>query len=128
MAHQAGATNQKTLRAEARSRLVSLMAGYEGEPERAWDEYQWEHFLQQQESKAEKYMQLLEEYLDDPQRDEIIAREMGWTQLLDAKDWGAELDAPPAGEDAEENDAGVDQASRSAELFEEDDLIALPLL
>jgi len=69
------------------------MAGYEGEPERAWDEYQWERFLQQQEGKAEKYMQLLEEYLDDPQRDEIIAREMGWTQLLDARDWGAELDA-----------------------------------
>ena len=41
------------------------MADYEGEPERAWDEYQWERFLQQQEGKAEKYMQLLEEYLDD---------------------------------------------------------------
>jgi hypothetical protein len=101
---------------------LCIMAGYEGEPERIWDEYQWERFLQQQEGKAEKYMRLLEEYLDDPQRDEIIAREMGWAQLLDARDWGAELDAPPAGEDAEENDAGVDQASRSAELFEEDDL------
>ena len=30
-------------------------------------------------------MELLEKYLDDPQRDEIIAREMGWSQLLDAK-------------------------------------------
>src|SRR5256884_1578114 len=97
------------------------MAGYEGEPERVWDEYQWERFLQQQEGKAEKYMRLLEEYLDDPQRDEIIAREMGWAQLLDARDWGAELDAPP-GEDAEEDDPGVDQATRSAELFEEHDL------
>ena len=100
---------------------LCIMAGYEGEPERIWDEYQWERFLQQQEGKAEKYMRLLEEYLDDPQRDEIIAREMGWAQLLDARDWGAELDAPP-GEDAEENDPGVDQASRSAELFEEHNL------
>ena len=69
------------------------MAGYEGEPERVWDEYDWERFLQQQDQKTEKYMELLEKYLDDPQRDEIIAREMGWTQLLEAKDWSAEVDA-----------------------------------
>ena len=82
------------------------MAGYEGEPERAWDEYQWERFLQQQDSKTEKYMELLEKYLDDPQRDEIIAREMGWTQLLDARDWSAELDALLDGAVTEEDDPG----------------------
>ncbi|MBO0694718.1 MAG: hypothetical protein J2P56_01315 [Verrucomicrobia bacterium] len=98
------------------------MAGYEREPERVWDEYQWERFLQQQESKAEKYMQLLEQYLDDPQRDEIIAREMGWTELLAAKDWTAELDVLPDAEVAEENDPGIDDASRSAETFESHDL------
>jgi len=98
------------------------MAGYEGEPERVWDEYQWERFLQQQESKAEKYMRLLEEYLDDPQRDEIIAREMGWTQLLDARDWSAELDALPEEDLAEEDDWGIDQTFGSAENFEEHDL------
>ena len=98
------------------------MAGYEGEPERVWDEYQWERFLQQQEGKAEKYMRLLEEYLDDPQRDEIIAREMGWTQLLDAKDWSAELDALPGADMAENEDRGGDDTFRSAETFEEHDL------
>jgi hypothetical protein len=56
-----------------------------------WDEYDWERFLQQQDHKTEKYMELLEKYLDDPQRDQIIAREMGWTQLLDANDWSAEV-------------------------------------
>src|SRR5437762_678938 len=69
------------------------MAGNWSEPERMWDEYEWERFLQQQDGKTEKYMQLLETYLDDPRRDEIIAREMGWTQLLDEKDWSAEVDA-----------------------------------
>jgi len=98
------------------------MAGHEGEPERVWDEYQWERFLQQQEGKAEKYMRLLEEYLDDPQREEIIAREMGWTHLLDARDWGAELDALP-GEDVTEEDArGIDETFGSAETFEEHEL------
>lgn len=69
------------------------MSGFDHEPERAWDEYDWERFLQQQDHKTEKYMELLEKYLDDPQRDQIIAREMGWTQLLDSKDWSAEVDA-----------------------------------
>jgi hypothetical protein len=95
------------------------MAGYEGEPERMWDEYDWERFLQQQDGKTEKYMQLLETYLDDPGRDEIIAREMGWTQLLDAKDWSAEVDALLDEDSAEEDDPGVDRTARSAEKFEE---------
>jgi hypothetical protein len=98
------------------------MAGYQGEPERVWDEYQWERFLQQQEGKAEKYMRLLEEYLDDPQRDEIIAREMGWTQLLDARDWSAELDLLPDEEMTEEDDRVIDETFGSAETFEEHDL------
>ena len=69
------------------------MPSYDREPERAWDEYDWERFLQQQDQKTEKYMELLEKYIDDPQRDEIIAREMGWSQLLDDKGWDAEVDA-----------------------------------
>jgi hypothetical protein len=96
------------------------MAEYEGEPERIWDEYEWERFLQQQDGKTEKYMQLLETYLDDPERDEIIAREMGWTQLLDANDWSAEVDALLDG--TEEDEAAIEDTSRSAEVFEDHDL------
>jgi uncharacterized protein (DUF1810 family) len=98
------------------------MAGYEGESEPMWDEYDWERFLQQQDHKTEKYMQLLETYLDDPQRDEIIAREMGWTQLLDAKDWSAEVDALLDEDANEEDDFGMDKAARSTETFEEHNL------
>src|SRR5712675_2279967 len=98
------------------------MAEYEGEPEGVWDEYQWERFLQQQDGKTEKYMQLLETYLDDPDRDEIIAREMGWTQLLDANDWSAEVDALLDDDVPEDEEATLDTASRSAAEFEEHDL------
>ena len=65
-----------------------------GGEERVWDEYDWERFLQQQDRKTEKYMELLEKYIDDPNRDQIIAREMGWHHLLDdnGKDWSANLD------------------------------------
>ena len=95
------------------------MAGYEGGSERMWDEYDWERFLQEQDRKTEKYMQLVETYLDDPQRDEIIAREMGWTQLLDAKDWSTEVDALFDEDTEQEDDLEPDGASLAAERFEE---------
>ena len=98
------------------------MAGDWGEPERMWDEYDWERFLQQQDGKTEKYMQLLETYLDDPRRDEIIAREMGWTQLLDAKDWSAEVDALLDEDAPEEEETDSDPPGASAETFQEHDL------
>lgn len=65
------------------------------EPERVWDEYDWERFLQQQDQKTEKYMELLERYMDDPNRDQIIAREMGWFHLLDkdGEKWAENVDS-----------------------------------
>ena len=48
-------------------------------PEEIWDEYTWERFLQKQDSNTEKYFQLFETYIDHPDRDEIIAEEMGWS-------------------------------------------------
>jgi hypothetical protein len=67
-------------------------------------------------------MQLLETYLDDPRRDEIIAREMGWTQLLDEKDWSAEVDALLDETTAEEEESDVDNTVASGETFQEHDL------
>jgi hypothetical protein len=65
------------------------------EPEKIWDEYDWERFLQQQDRKTERYMELLEKYLDDPNRDQIIAREMGWHHLLDesGNSWAEHADS-----------------------------------
>src|ERR1044071_9949169 len=95
------------------------MPGYEGGSERMWDEYDWERFLQEQDQKTEKYMQLVETYLDAPQRDEIIAREMGWTQLLEAKYWSAAVDAL-FDEDGEQDDnPDSADASLAAATFEE---------
>jgi hypothetical protein len=76
------------------------MANPEEQPERVWDEYQWERFLQQQDRKTEHYMDLLERYMDHPDRDQIIAREMGWSHLLDGaeEDWLEEADAQLASE------------------------------
>jgi hypothetical protein len=68
--------------------------GDEPQPEKIWDEYDWERFLQQQDRKTERYMELLERYIDDPNRDQIIAKEMGWTHLLtaDGEKWVEAVD------------------------------------
>jgi hypothetical protein len=64
------------------------------QPEKIWDEYDWERFLQQQDRKTERYMELLEKYIDHPDRDQIIAREMGWTHLLEEEGdgWAEEVE------------------------------------
>ncbi len=72
-----------------------------------WDEYDWERFLQQQEQRTEKYMDLLEKFMDHPQRDEIIAREMGWELLPgdDDPEWEDELDADLASAESDSQGA-----------------------
>ena len=80
------------------------MADYFDEPEPAWDEYDWERFLQQQDSKTERYMELFEKYIDDPNRDQIIAREMGWPHLLE-----------PTSDELEEIEFEGDSADESEE-------------
>jgi len=56
-------------------------------PEPAWDEYAWERFLQQQDRKTDRYLELLEQHMDDPERDQIIAREMGWPELIECEEF-----------------------------------------
>jgi hypothetical protein len=86
------------------------MAEHE-EPEKIWDEHDWERFLRQQDRKTDQYMELLEKYIDDPDRDQIIAREMGWNHLLDDSDggWSDEMEAMLSEELKEQDDR--DQAA-----------------
>ncbi len=54
--------------------------GPDNEP--VWDEYDWERFLREQDLRAERYLELMETYRDHPDRDNIVAREMGWHHLV----------------------------------------------
>jgi hypothetical protein len=62
------------------------MADDDFETPEIWDEYQWERFLQQQDRNTDKYFGLLEKYLDHPDRDNIIAKEMGWESFDENRD------------------------------------------
>lgn len=94
------------------------MAGHDSD--RAWDEYEWERFLQQQDQKTEKYMELLEKYIDDPQRDEIVAREMGWCHQTggSAEAWNDDPDLSFDEEESEEISPS-DLINDCAESFEQ---------
>src|SRR5437763_6565195 len=117
----AGTSNlYKKFCAPAEAGIINSMSAYDQEPDRVWNEYEWERFLQQQDHKTEKYMALLETYLDHPQRDQIIAQEMGWTQLLDSKDWSADVDALLGGNDAQESETELgDEGDGAADTFED---------
>lgn len=94
------------------------------EPEKVWDEYDWERFLQQQDRKTERYMELLDKYVDDPERDQIIAKEMGWSHLMQGSEpeWAEvsfEMDEDDDDEEGgEEDDADEGDGDDVAENFE----------
>jgi len=84
------------------------MAEY-NEPEKVWDEYDWERFLQQQDRKTERYMELLEKYIDEPDRDQIIAREMGWPHTVETDDFDwSEISFEASSDDDESEEEGDD--------------------
>ncbi len=49
--------------------------------DKEWDEFDYEKLLRESDARTDKYMELLDRYGDDPDRDHIIAREMGWAWL-----------------------------------------------
>jgi hypothetical protein len=95
------------------------MADFDRERDGIWDEYDWERFLQQQDQRTEKYMELLEKYIDDPNRDEIIAREMGWTTTAGADDWSAEVDALLDEDWRSQDEQDTVEAEKPGETFED---------
>ena len=90
------------------------------EPEKMWDEYDWERFLQQQDLKTERYMELLEKYVDDPDRDQIIAREMGWPHPVEGEDfdWSELSFEASSDEDALEEEEAGEETEGFPESFE----------
>lgn len=72
--------------------------------DRRMNEFEWEQFMRESDKTAERFSKLFETYADHPDRDRIIAREMGWEWLEEALDEQKETEArgetEPAGGDA----------------------------
>jgi hypothetical protein len=103
--------------------ILITMDHDEFEFEEVWDEFQWERFLQKQDEKTEKYFGLMEKFENDPDRDEIVAREMGWhghpkwsfgEETLEETCAGDEAWEPEGFEDDEEDEEISDLESHPA--------------
>lgn len=101
----------------------------EDQPEKVWDEYDWERFLQQQDRKTEKYMELQERFMDHPERDQIIAREMGWHHLLNShgESWADQVDLEFLAELQEESGIVDDDEVTAYEEGDEEGELVHPL-
>jgi hypothetical protein len=86
------------------------MSDEQEQPERVWDEYEWERFLQKQDLKTERYLELLEKYADNPDREALIAKEMGWDEAWgELSDEGADEEAAAAWSECAEEDFRDDE-------------------
>lgn len=87
--------------AESLARWEEEIEEYEDsdyEPRRL-NEFEWERNLRESDALTDRFSKVLEKYLDHPNCDRIIAREMGWTWLLESD----EDDLDECGEDADED-------------------------
>jgi len=82
--------------------------------EEDWDEFRCEELLREYDTRGEKYRLLLEKYVDHPDRDRIIAHEMGWTGIEEALDEKGQT--PLADENGDELTGGHDVPSPKIEL------------
>lgn len=75
--------------------------------DKEWDEFDYEKLLRESDARTDKYMELLDRYGDDPDRDHIIAREMGWAWRNEEEPEEESGDTPdfPGAEDAAEVEA-----------------------
>jgi hypothetical protein len=96
--------------------------GDEAEDDRPWNEEQWEQAMKESDLRAARFGELLETLLDHPDRDEIVAREMGWNDLADAiQEDKAGAGAAEVDHDEEADDGTGGSAEGRNSVFEEED-------
>ena len=78
---------------------------YRPPEDKDWDEFDYEKFMRECDARTDKYAELMDKYMDHPDRDRLIAKEMGWTWLEEALD----------GKEPEEGEAGGSHAPEERE-------------
>src|SRR5947208_6902311 len=70
----------------------------------AWNEFDWERYLREQDEAVERYLKFYEASRDETDRIDAVAEKMGWGQ----EDWSEEAETSEAATEAEENAADFD--------------------
>ena len=101
--------------------------------DKPWNEQQWERFIQRSEARSARFEELLETLMYHPDRETLIAKEMGWDHLLNnvsINRFGEDEDEPMVGpnpDDASVFRLSTDDDGEDAEMdcFAEHDASAL---
>lgn len=69
-------------------KLSDALAAQKHQPpeDKEWDEFDYEKFMRECDARTDKYAELMDKYMDHPDRDRLIAKEMGWTWMEEALD------------------------------------------
>ena len=87
------------------------------EDDRPWGEEKWEDFMRESDLRSARFGEIFETVRDDPDRDRIIAREMGWDWLEEALD---ERDAELAGGGPAYDERDAELAAGGGPAFDEE--------
>jgi hypothetical protein len=92
--------------------------------EEPWTEEEWLEDMKRNDARADRFGELLETFMDHPDRDQIVAREMGWNELADdltaAEEQGVDLEALPADDDDDGEDVDDPFAADEGEDWKQD--------
>jgi hypothetical protein len=83
---------------------------HEPPADKEWDEFDYERLMRESDARTDKYAELLDKYMDHPDRDRIIAKEMGWSWLeeaLDEQERGAGRGSAADAEPGERDDTAM---------------------
>jgi hypothetical protein len=102
---------------------MALRREFPDEHEKPWTEEEWLHDMKRNDARADRFGELLETFQDAPDRDERVAREMGWDDMADAlaERTGEEGAAPDEGSNRDDDDGEDDDGSFGFEGSEDDD-------
>ena len=71
----------------------------------AWNEFDWERYLREQDESIGRYQKFYEASIDTPDRIDAVAAQMGWS----LEDWTEEGGEIPDSDDDEEDDEEEDE-------------------
>jgi hypothetical protein len=88
--------------------------------DKEWNEFDYEKLMRESDARTDKYMELLDKYEDHPDRDRIIAREMGWSWLEEALNEEEEKEKERTGASAGQSAEAAKEEQDFDESAEED--------
>ncbi|MBI2947787.1 MAG: hypothetical protein HYY23_09070 [Verrucomicrobia bacterium] len=114
--------NQRRVDAEAgfnafMQKLSAALENAKHEPpeEKEWDEFDYEKLLRESDARTDKYSELLDKYMDHPDRDRIIAKEMGWSWIEEALDSEKGRSSPESDNETEDEANDPREVDREAD-------------